>query len=100
MSFSVFSYLLLQALKALKEENIQTVLINPNIATVQTSKGMEDKCYILPITAAYISKVLTPSHICICFSAGWPHVKLIKSFVLQIVGSHISIFYKSRALLG
>lgn len=47
----------MQALKALKEENIQTVLINPNIATVQTSKGMADKCYFLPITADYVTKV-------------------------------------------
>lgn len=46
-----------QALKALKEEQIQTVLINPNIATVQTSKGMADKCYFLPITADYVTKV-------------------------------------------
>lgn len=48
----------LQAIKALKEENIQTVLINPNIATVQTSKGLADKVYFLPITVEYVSQVL------------------------------------------
>lgn len=46
-----------QAIKALKEENIQTVLINPNIATVQTSKGLADKVYFLPITAEYVTQV-------------------------------------------
>lgn len=47
-----------KAIKALKEENIQTVLINPNIATVQTSKGLADKVYFLPITAEYVAQVL------------------------------------------
>ena len=46
-----------QAIKALKEENIQTILINPNIATVQTSKGMADKTYFLPLTADYVTQV-------------------------------------------
>ena len=49
--------LIFQAIKALKEEGIQTVLINPNIATVQTSKGMADKTYLLPITADYVTQV-------------------------------------------
>lgn len=51
---SVFPF---QAIKALKEENIQTVLINPNIATVQTSKGLADKVYFLPITPEYVTQV-------------------------------------------
>ena len=42
----------------MKEENIQTVLINPNIATVQTSKGMAEKTYFLPITADYVEQVI------------------------------------------
>lgn len=46
-----------QAIKALKEENIQTVLINPNIATVQTSKGLADKVYFLPLTLDYVTQV-------------------------------------------
>lgn len=48
-----------EAIKALKEENIQTVLINPNIATVQTSKGLADKVYFLPITPEYVTQVST-----------------------------------------
>lgn len=46
-----------QAIKALKEENIQTLLINPNIATVQTSQGLADKVYFLPITPHYVTQV-------------------------------------------
>ena len=53
-----FDYSGSQALKALKEESVQTVLINPNIATVQTSKGMADKVYFLPITPAYVEQVI------------------------------------------
>ena len=48
----------LQAIKALKEEGIQTVLVNPNIATVQTSKGLADKVYFLPITSDYVTQVI------------------------------------------
>lgn len=52
-----FDYSGSQALKALKEEGVQTVLINANIATVQTSKGMADKVYFLPITPEYVTQV-------------------------------------------
>ena len=45
-----FDYSGSQALKALKEEGIETVLINPNIATVQTSEGVADQIYFLPVT--------------------------------------------------
>ena len=44
-----FDYSGSQALKALKEEGISTVLLNPNIATIQTSEGVADKVYFLPI---------------------------------------------------
>ncbi|XP_016393004.1 multifunctional protein CAD isoform X2 [Sinocyclocheilus rhinocerous] len=53
-----FDYSGSQAIKALKGENIQTVLINPNIATVQTSKGLADKVYFLPITPEYVTQVI------------------------------------------
>ncbi|XP_068154549.1 multifunctional protein r [Drosophila tropicalis] len=53
-----FDYSGSQAIKAMRECNIQTVLINPNIATVQTSKGMADKCYFLPLTAHYVEQVI------------------------------------------
>ncbi|KAL4221656.1 hypothetical protein ACF0H5_019913 [Mactra antiquata] len=53
-----FDYSGSQAIKALREEGIHTVLINPNIATVQTSKGMAEKTYFLPITLDYVSQVI------------------------------------------
>lgn len=53
-----FDYSGSQAIKAMKEENIQTVLINPNIATVQTSMGMADKCYFLPLSPEYVEQVI------------------------------------------
>jgi carbamoyl-phosphate synthase large subunit len=53
-----FDYSGSQALKALKEENIETVLINPNIATVQTSDKVADKIYFLPVTAYFVEKVI------------------------------------------
>jgi carbamoyl-phosphate synthase large subunit len=53
-----FDYSGSQALKALKEENIETVLINPNIATVQTSEGVADRIYFLPVTPFFVEKVI------------------------------------------
>ncbi|ESO92555.1 hypothetical protein LOTGIDRAFT_190512 [Lottia gigantea] len=53
-----FDYSGSQAIKALKEESVQIVLINPNIATVQTSKGLADKVYFLPITTDYVKQVI------------------------------------------
>ena len=53
-----FDYSGSQALKALKEEGIETVLINPNIATVQTSEGVADQIYFLPVTPYFIERVI------------------------------------------
>ncbi|SFQ64946.1 carbamoyl-phosphate synthase (glutamine-hydrolyzing) large subunit [Hymenobacter arizonensis] len=53
-----FDYSGSQALKALKEEGIRTVLINPNIATVQTSDGMADDVYFLPVTPYFVEEVI------------------------------------------
>ena len=53
-----FDYSGSQALKAMKEEGITTVLINPNIATVQTSEGFADKIYFLPVTPYFVTKVI------------------------------------------
>jgi len=53
-----FDYSGSQALKALREEGIFTILINPNIATVQTSEGVADKIYFLPVTPYFIEKVI------------------------------------------
>ncbi|MDR0377092.1 MAG: carbamoyl-phosphate synthase (glutamine-hydrolyzing) large subunit [Spirochaetaceae bacterium] len=53
-----FDYSGSQALKALREEGIATVLINPNIATIQTSEGMADRTYFLPVTPEYVRQVI------------------------------------------
>lgn len=53
-----FDYSGSQAIKALKEEGIYTILINPNIATIQTSKGLADKVYFLPVNADFVRKVI------------------------------------------
>ncbi|MDE6199327.1 MAG: carbamoyl-phosphate synthase (glutamine-hydrolyzing) large subunit, partial [Muribaculaceae bacterium] len=53
-----FDYSGSQALKAMKEEGIETILINPNIATVQTSDGFADHIYFLPVTPFFVEKVI------------------------------------------
>ena len=53
-----FDYSGSQALKAMREEGISTVLINPNIATIQTSAGVADKVYFLPITPYFVEEVI------------------------------------------
>ena len=53
-----FDYSGSQALKAMREEGIETILINPNIATVQTSEGSADRIYFLPVTPFFVEKVI------------------------------------------
>jgi carbamoyl-phosphate synthase large subunit len=53
-----FDYSGSQAIKAIKEEGIKTILINPNIATIQTSEYLADKVYFLPVTASFVEKVI------------------------------------------
>src|SRR5579883_1368034 len=53
-----FDYSGSQALKALREEGVSTVLVNPNIATIQTSKLLADQVYFLPVTAFFVEKII------------------------------------------
>ena len=53
-----FDYSGSQALKALREEGVETVLINPNIATVQTSEGVADQIYFLPVQPYFVERVI------------------------------------------
>ena len=57
-----FDYSGSQALKALREEGIETVLINPNIATVQTSEGVADQIYFLPVQPYFVERVIEKEH--------------------------------------
>jgi carbamoyl-phosphate synthase large subunit len=84
-----FDYSGSQALKALKEEGLQTVLINPNIATVQTSEGVADQIYFLPVTPYFVEKVIEkerPEGIMLAFGGQTAlncGVELYKSGVLE-----------------
>src|SRR3989344_2394797 len=53
-----FDYSGSQAIKALKEEGIKVILVNPNIATIQTSEGLADEIYLLPVTHEFVSSVI------------------------------------------
>lgn len=84
-----FDYSGSQALKALKEESIETILINPNIATVQTSDEFADKIYFLPVTPYFVEKVIAkerPQGILLSFGGQTAlncGVKLFESGVLE-----------------
>ena len=84
-----FDYSGSQALKALKEEGIYTVLINPNIATVQTSEGVADQIYCWPVTPFFVEKVIQkerPDGILLSFGGQTAlncGVELYKSGVLE-----------------
>jgi carbamoyl-phosphate synthase large subunit len=95
-----FDYSGSQALKALKEENIETILINPNIATVQTSEDIADKIYFLPVTPYFVEKVIKkekPDGILLAFGGQTAlncGIELFKSNILkdnkvQVLGTPI-----------
>ena len=87
-----FDYSGSQALKALREEGIKTVLINPNIATVQTSEGVADEIYFLPVQPYFVEKVIQkerPDGILLAFGGQTAlncGVELYKSGVLEKYG--------------
>lgn len=84
-----FDYSGSQALKALREEGIETILINPNIATVQTSEGVADQIYFLPVTPFFVEKVIQkerPQGIMLAFGGQTAlncGVELYKSGILE-----------------
>lgn len=87
-----FDYSGSQALKALKEEGIHSILINPNIATVQTSEGVADRVYFLPVTPYFVEKVIQkeqPDGILLSFGGQTAlncGVELYKSGILEKYG--------------
>ncbi|MDY3063215.1 MAG: carbamoyl-phosphate synthase (glutamine-hydrolyzing) large subunit [Bacteroidaceae bacterium] len=90
-----FDYSGSQALKALREEGVKTVLINPNIATVQTSEGVADQIYFLPVTPWFVEKVIEkerPDGILLSFGGQTAlncGVELYKSGVLEKYGVRV-----------
>ena len=87
-----FDYSGSQAIKALKEEGCEVVLINPNIATIQTSEGMADRVYFLPVTPYFVEKVIArekPQGVLLAFGGQTAlncGVALWKSGVLERAG--------------
>ena len=78
-----FDYSGSQALKALREEGVKTVLINPNIATVQTSEGVADQIYFLPVQPYFVERVIEkerPDGILLAFG-GQTAIRLTKCLV-------------------
>eukprot|EP00928_Gymnodinium_smaydae_P000481 TRINITY_DN10184_c0_g1_i2.p1 TRINITY_DN10184_c0_g1~~TRINITY_DN10184_c0_g1_i2.p1 ORF type:complete len:1582 (+),score=248.00 TRINITY_DN10184_c0_g1_i2:51-4796(+) len=96
-----FDYSGSQALKALRENGVQSVLLNPNIATIQTSKGLADKVYFLPVTLEFATKVIQrerPDGI-LCSFGGQTALNcairldeegVLKKYGVQVLGTPIS----------
>lgn len=97
-----FDYSGSQALKALKEEGIQTILINPNIATVQTSDNIADEVYFLPVTPYFVEKVIQkekPDGVLVAFggqtalncAVALNKEKIFDKYNVKVLGTPISV---------
>jgi carbamoyl-phosphate synthase large subunit len=102
-----FDYSGSQAIKALKEEHIFTILINPNIATNQTSKGLADKVYFLPVNTEFVEKVIAkekPDAILLSFGGQTAlncgvelHEKgILKKYRIEVLGTPVSTIQKTE----
>src|SRR6266705_187022 len=96
-----FDYSGSQALKALREEGIRTVLVNPNIATIQTSRLLADQVYFLPVTPFFVEKIIEkerPDGILLSFGGQTAlncgielfHQGILEKYKVQILGTPIS----------
>src|SRR5436190_6551804 len=96
-----FDYSGSQALKALREEGTATVLVNPNIATVQTSKLLADQVYLLPVTAFFVEKIIEkerPDGVLLSFGGQTAlncgielfHKRVLEKYNVTILGTPIS----------
>ncbi len=96
-----FDYSGSQALKALQEEGISIILVNPNIATIQTSKGLADQVYFLPVTAFFVEKIIEkerPDGILLSFGGQTAlncgielfHKRVLEKYNVTILGTPIS----------
>src|SRR5437764_13582328 len=90
-----------QALKALREEGIATILVNPNIATIQTSRLLADQVYFLPVTPFFVEKIIEkerPDGILLSFGGQTAlncgielfHQGILEKYDVQILGTPIS----------
>ncbi len=96
-----FDYSGSQAIKALKEENIKVILVNPNIATFQTSKTLADEVYFLPVNDYFVEKVIAkerPDGICLSFGGqtalncglALQNKGILKKYNVEVLGSPVS----------
>jgi len=102
-----FDYSGSQAIKALKEEKIKTVLLNPNIATIQTSEGMADKVYFLPVNAEFAEKVIEkerPDGILLAFGGQTAlncgvelyRKGILKKYKVEVLGTQVDVIEKTE----
>ena len=102
-----FDYSGSQAIKALKEEKIETVLVNPNIATNQTSHGVADKVYFLPVTPEFVTEIIKkeqPDGLLLSFggqtalNCGLELEKLgiLKKYKISVLGTPVSVIKKTE----
>ncbi len=102
-----FDYSGSQAIKALKEEKIKSVLVNPNIATIQTSKGLADKIYFLPVNAFFVEKVIKqerPDGIFLAFGGQTAlncgvelfEKGILKKYKVQVLGTSVEAIQKTE----
>ena len=92
-----FDYSGSQALNALREEGDHSVLVNPNIATIQTSEGIADKVYYLPVTPFFVEEIIKkeqPDGILLAFGMLFPNATLFIIFIhIPIKAKYFVIFY-------
>lgn len=102
-----FDYSGSQALKALREEGVETILINPNIATVQTSEGTADKIYFLPVTPFFVEKVIErerPDGILLSFGGQTAlncgvalyHSGVFEKYAVQVLGTPVQAIMETE----
>ncbi|MEK7545355.1 MAG: carbamoyl-phosphate synthase (glutamine-hydrolyzing) large subunit [Patescibacteria group bacterium] len=102
-----FDYSGSQAIKALKEEGLSCILINPNIATIQTSEGMADKVYFLPVNPYFVEKVIQkekPDGILLSFGGQTAlncgielyQKNILKKYGVQVMGTPVSAIWKTE----
>ena len=90
-----FDYSGSQAIKALKEEKIRVILVNPNIATIQTSEGLADKVYFLPVNSYFVRKVIEKERVDGILLAFGPKFTFYKTnFSSSYIYNFVLFFYK------
>ncbi len=102
-----FDYSGSQAIKSLKEEGIKVVLVNPNIATIQTSEGLADKVYFLPVTNDFVAKIIKkerPDGILLGFGGQTAlncgielyRKKILQKYNVQVLGTSVSTIMETE----